>query len=317
MNAQHSISKRKITASASDQGQRIDVWLHEQLPEFSRSRIKALIKSGEITVEGVRLTAHKHVTTGMLVDVSVREAVEIGLIAEDIPLDIIFEDSDLVVVNKPAGMVVHPAPGHETGTLVHALLFHCKDIAGIGGELRPGIVHRLDKDTSGAIIVAKNEYAMANLCAQFKNREIRKEYLTVVYGIPEPPTGTINTLIGRSVHDRKKMSVSSPVGRESISHYELLEAFEAASFLQVRIETGRTHQIRVHMSHIGHPVLGDSVYCSTKRYREWEGRVLRQMLHAARIKFKHPVSGEPIEMEAPLPEDMQELLKRLSADFAD
>ena len=289
------------------------MWLHEQLPEFSRSRIKALIKSGEITVEGVRLTAHTNVTTGMLVDINVHEAVETDLVPEDIPLDILFEDHDLIVVNKPAGMVVHPAPGHETGTLVHALLFHCHDIKGIGGELRPGIVHRLDKDTSGAIIVAKNEQAMENLCAQFRNREIRKEYLTVVYGIPNPPTGTINTVIGRSIHDRKKMSVTSPVGRESVSHYELLEAFEASSFLQVRIETGRTHQIRVHMSHIGHPVLGDSVYCSRKRQREWEGRVSRQMLHAARIKFKHPVSGEPIEIEATLPKDMRELLGKLSA----
>jgi 23S rRNA pseudouridine1911/1915/1917 synthase len=311
MNTQHPMLKKNISASAIDQGKRMDVWLHEQMPEFSRSRIKALIKSGEITVDGMRLTAHKHVATGMEVEVNLHEVVDVGVIAEDIPLDILFEDHDFIVINKKAGMVVHPAPGHSSGTLVNALLFHCHDLRGVGGELRPGIVHRLDKDTSGAIIVAKHEQAMEHLCAQFKNREIKKQYLTIVYGVPELSKGTIETMIGRSNHDRKKMSVLSTVGREAVSHYELLEDFGKCSFLRVQIETGRTHQIRVHMAHIGHPVLGDDVYCSKKRKREWEDTVSRQMLHAAYIRFKHPASGEFMEIEAPLPDDMQELLGKL------
>lgn len=262
----------------------------------------------------MRLTAHKHVVAGLDIEVDIHEPEDIGVVAENIPLDILFEDHDIIVINKKAGMVVHSAPGHYTGTLVHALLFHCSDLLGVGGELRPGIVHRLDKDTSGAIVVAKNEQAMGNLCAQFKNREVRKEYLTIVYGVPEPSRGTVETLIGRSSHDRKKMSVSSPVGRESVSHYEVLDDFGKCSYLRVRIETGRTHQIRVHMAHIGHPVLGDVVYCSPKRRRELGDDFPRQMLHAAYIKFKHPVSNEFMEIDAPLPEDMQRVLKRLSAD---
>lgn len=300
---------KTIIASVTDQGKRIDVWLHEQMPDVSRSRIKGLIKSGEIFVDGMRLTPHTHVTAGMEVVVEIEESVDVGLVAEDIPLDILFEDHDIVVVNKRAGMVVHPAPGHSGGTLVNALLFHCDDLRGVGGELRPGIVHRLDKDTSGAIVVAKHQQALENLSAQFKNREIKKEYLAIVYGVPKEKKGTIETVIGRSRHDRKKMSVSSPVGREAVSHYEVLESFGKCSYVKVRIETGRTHQIRVHMAHIGHPVIGDSIYCSKKRQREWVDSVSRQMLHAAHIEFKHPATGEVVVIDAPLADDMEAMLK--------
>ncbi len=293
----------KFTVDAVGRGKRLDVWLHEKLPDLSRSRIKSLIKSGDITVEGTKITPHTHIVPDMQVSVNIPTAEQTELVPENIPLDILFEDEDIVVINKSAGMVVHPAPGHSSGTLVNALLFHCNDLHGIGGELRPGIVHRLDKDTSGVIVVAKNEAAMENLSAQFKNREVHKEYLAIVHGVPEPASGTIETLIGRSRHDRKKMSVSSPVGRKAVSHYKVLKSLEDSALVRVHIETGRTHQIRVHMAHIGHPVIGDKVYCSAKRAAQCTVKAERQMLHSAYIKFKHPVTGKFMEVEAPLPQD--------------
>jgi 23S rRNA pseudouridine1911/1915/1917 synthase len=222
------------------------------------------------------------------------------LMPEAIPLDVLYEDSDIIIVNKQAGLVVHPAAGHSSGTLVNALLYHCHDLGGIGGDLRPGIVHRLDKDTSGALVAAKHETALNGLIEQFKAGRVEKEYRALVLGIPTPPSGTIETLIGRSRNDRKKMSAHPPVGRQAVTHYETIRRWVDAALLSVRIETGRTHQIRVHMRHIGHPVLGDSQYGSRQAAR----MAPRQMLHAFRLAFAHPVSGVPVSVTAAFPDDM-------------
>jgi 23S rRNA pseudouridine1911/1915/1917 synthase len=214
----------------------------------------------------------------------------------------------MIVINKPAGLVVHPAVGNETGTLVNALLHHCQDLTGIGGEKRPGIVHRLDKDTSGVMVVAKNEKAMNELARQFKERETAKEYLTIVWGIPYGKRGTIETTIGRHPIHRKKMAANVRNGREAVSHYEVLEALGEAALVQIKIETGRTHQIRVHMAHIKSPVIGDTVY---GRGRASTIKADRQMLHAAKLSLNHPISGKRMTFEAPLPEDMEMLLTQL------
>jgi 23S rRNA pseudouridine1911/1915/1917 synthase len=291
-------------------GPRVDVWLSERIPELSRSRLQALIKSGQVLLGGRPVKAHHRVVAGDEVAVAVPDAVPTELAAEAIPLAIVFEDGDLIVVNKPPGLVVHPAAGHPDGTLVNALLHHCHDLAGIGGERRPGIVHRLDRDTSGLLVVAKNETALNGLTAQFKNRTVRKEYLAVVWGIPRPASGRTETLIGRSSRDRKKMSATPRAGRPAITRYETLEAFAGAALLRVTIETGRTHQIRVHMTHLGHPVVGDREY-GRKSPDPLPAEAPRQMLHAARLAFQHPRTGALLAFEAPIPPDMQTLLDAL------
>jgi 23S rRNA pseudouridine1911/1915/1917 synthase len=290
---------------------RLDSWLAEQMPELSRARVQALIKSGNILVDGKRVRAHQKIREGMDINVDIPPAIDVDLEAEDIPLEVIHEDSDLIVINKPAGLVVHPAAGHWSGTLVNALLFHCKDLKGIGGEMRPGIVHRLDKDTSGALVAAKNEQAMEALQRQFKDRVVRKEYLTIVHGTPSPESGEINTMIGRSSHDRKKMSVKPVSGREAITEYAVEERYDGTSLVRVRIATGRTHQIRVHMAHLGHPVVGDKQYGSAKRDNELSLKPLRQMLHAQFLALAHPSDGRTVKFEAPLWPDMLELIKKL------
>jgi len=300
----------KLSVAAEDAGCRLDVWLAKRLPGLSRSRVQALIRSGDVQVGGKTHRPHDKVSTGMDVTVHVPPARPVSLSAEDIPLDIIHEDPDLVVVNKPAGLVVHPAAGHASGTLVNALLHHCHDLAGVGGELRPGIVHRLDKDTSGVMVAAKNDDAMASLVEQFKQGAVRKEYLAIVHGTPRPAAGTVRTLIGRSRHDRKKMSARPARGREAVTTYETVEELGHFTLLGVRIETGRTHQIRVHLAHIGHPVLGDRQYGRRKPSAADTGAG-RQMLHAHRLGFRHPRSGESMTFEAPVPEDMKAALERL------
>ncbi|MFC1462969.1 RluA family pseudouridine synthase [Verrucomicrobiota bacterium] len=307
-------------ATTADEGKRLDVWLDGQLPDLSRSRIQALIKSGHITVDGRKSTAHRKVHPGMHVQVEVPPPTETALEPEPIPLDILHEDTDIIVINKPAGLVVHPAAGHSSGTLVNALLHHCPDIEGIGGERRPGIVHRLDKDTSGVMVVAKNDAAMAGITTQFKKNAVHKEYLAIVKGAPDPVTDTIRTLVGRSKHDRKKMSAHPPSGRNAVTHYETLETFAGCSLVKAIIETGRTHQIRVHMTHIGHPVLGDTQYggkVSGSRFqvsgREDPIRIPRQMLHAHKLELKHPRTNKPLAFTAPIPPDMQSLLAMLRA----
>jgi len=301
----------RLHSSPADTGSRIDRWLAEQLPELSRSRIQALIKDGDIRVNGRETKPHSKLCDNSEVTIEVPAPEPIELAPADIPLEILFEDSDLLVVNKPAGLVVHPAPGHASGTLVNALLYHCRDLAGIGGALRPGLVHRLDKDTSGALVVAKNDLAMQGLVAQFKSRSVSKEYVALVKGRLQPPEGTLETLLGRSRHDRQKMAVQQSSGKQAITHYRTVETYENSSLLRVRIETGRSHQIRVHMSYLGHPVLGDAKY-GRHTELETEPAIARQMLHAERLMFHHPRSGKKIEITAPMPADMRQVIAALS-----
>jgi 23S rRNA pseudouridine1911/1915/1917 synthase len=289
---------------------RIDTWLHSQHPDVSRSRWKSLVKNGHALLNGAVCKPSHLLHGGEKIDVEIPPPKETSMLPEDIPLDILYEDEYLLAINKRPGLVVHPAPGHPSGTLANAVLYHCGDLAGIGGELRPGIVHRLDKDTSGIIVVAKTEQAMAGLSAQFKNRTTRKEYEAVVRGIPSPRSGTVETEIGRSLHDRKKMSVNPPSGHHAVTHYETVELFSDAARMSVVIKTGRTHQIRVHMAHIQHPVLGDKIY-GGKRSQIKDLPALRQMLHARYLVVTHPVSGETIELTAPLPEDMRNFIEKL------
>jgi 23S rRNA pseudouridine1911/1915/1917 synthase len=302
--------KTELTVSPDDGGGRLDKWLSARSPELSRSRIQALIKSGDVTVDGASVKSHHKLTSGELVAMHIPAAEPVDLVAEDIPLDILHEDDDLIVVNKPAGLVVHPAAGHSSGTLVNALLYHCKELPGISGELRPGIVHRLDKDTSGAMVAAKSDVAMAGLSEQFKARLVEKEYLAVVWGVPDPASGRLETPFGRSNGDRKMMSVHTNSDKVAITAYEVEECFPGTSLLRVRIETGRTHQIRVHLAHLGHSVVGDRVY-GRRRKRELPVPVARQMLHAEKLAFQHPRTGKRVAFTAPLPDDMRELIDAL------
>lgn len=295
-------------------GRRLDAWLGETARAgLSRSQAQQLIRAGAVLVDGHGVKPHHKLLRGQTVSVEApapRAPPE--LLPQEIPLEILHEDTDLIVVNKPSGLVVHPACGHADGTLVNALLFHCRDLAGIGGELRPGIVHRLDRDTSGALVAAKHADSAVNLMRQFKNRRVSKQYLALVWGRPAPPAGRIETLIGRSSQDRKKMSTRSAHGRLAISEYETLENFAATSLLAVRIATGRTHQIRVHMAHLGHAVVGDADYGSRGRGRDPLAEAApRQMLHAWKLSFLHPRTGAPLVFTAPIPEDMAALLDAL------
>ena len=295
--------------TAEESGQRLDAWLAENESELSRARWQALIKEECVTVNGSPSKANHKLREGDRVEWSIPEPVSTETLPEDIPLDILYEDSHLIAINKPAGLVVHPAAGNEDGTLVNALLHHCSDLAGIGGEKRPGIVHRLDKDTSGVMVVAKTEQSMNELARQFKSRETEKEYVAIVRGAPQPPAGRIETTIGRHPVLRKKMAVNVPRGRSAISIYQTEEQFKNAALMRVRIETGRTHQIRVHMAHIKHPILGDETY--TRRHAADDVWPERQMLHAAKLCISHPNTGKRLVFNAPLPPDMQQVLSEL------
>jgi len=297
------------TATPADAGGRLDRWLCRCLPELSRSRIQQLIKSGHVTACGRPVKAHQKPVAGTAVHISIPDPEALDLTAEDIPLNVIYEDADIIVVNKQAGMVVHPAAGHYSGTLVNALLGRCRDLPGIGGKMRPGIVHRLDKGTSGALVAAKTERAMAGLARQFKDRAVRKEYLALVWGRPRETRARIETSIGRSRRDRKKMSVNPVAGRNAVTNYETVEVFKRLALLRVRIETGRTHQIRVHLAHLGCPVVGDCDYGG--RRGELPQEAERPMLHAERLAFDHPASGKRREFVAPLPADMKKLIGAL------
>ena len=285
-----------------------------QLPEISRSRVQALLKAGNVTVDGKSVRAHSKVTAGMEVELLVPPPAELEIKAEEIPLDVLHEDSALIVVNKPAGLVVHPAPGHDSGTLVNALLYYCSDLAGLGGELRPGIVHRLDKDTSGVLVVAKTDPAMLSLSGQFHDRLVKKEYVALVHGVPSPRKGTIETQIGRSWHNRKRMAVRTRNGREAITSYEVEETYEIASLLRVRIATGRTHQIRVHMTHIGCPVAGDNFYGRSSKDKCLPVIPERQLLHAEFLSFTHPVTRKEVSFTAPWPADLTQAVEALRSD---
>jgi 23S rRNA pseudouridine1911/1915/1917 synthase len=296
---------------AERRGARLDVWLRGALPDYSRARLQGLIKEGRVQVDGRPVKAAHRLAVGERISVSIPDAAPAVLRPQSIPLDVLYEDADIVVVNKPAGLVVHPAAGHADGTLANALLHRCRDLTGIGGELRPGIAHRLDKDTSGVLVAAKTETALNGLVAQFKARTVHKDYLALVWGVPRPASGAIETPIGRSRHDRKKMSAAPARGRPALTRYATVETFGAlAALLRVTIATGRTHQIRVHLTHLGHSVVGDRQY-GRRRPEPLPVEPARQMLHAARLAFAHPRTGAPLAFEAPLPADMQSLLAAL------
>lgn len=289
-------------------GERIDKIIALKCELNSRSAAQKLLEDGAVTVNGLIVTKNYKVKTGDKILVQVPEARELEVEAENIPLDIRYEDNDLLVVNKPKDMVVHPAAGNYTGTLVNALLYHCRgSLSGINGVIRPGIVHRIDKDTSGLLIVAKNDFAHIHLAEQIKVHSFKREYQSVVYGKMKNLQGKIDAPIGRHPVDRKKMTVTSKNSKNAVTHYELIEQYDSFAHLRLRLETGRTHQIRVHMSYIGHPVAGDPVYGPKKVITELGG----QCLHAGLIGFKHPRSGKYIELESELPEYFTNFLRRI------
>ncbi len=284
---------------------RVDKCLNELIDSLSRSYIQKLLDGGGITVNGKKIKSSYRVKMDDQIRVILPPAITPDIVPEDIPLDILYEDDDVIVVNKPKGMVVHPAPGHYTGTLVNALLEHCSQgLSGINGVLRPGIVHRIDRDTTGSVIACKNDKAHACIAQQLKEHSIVRRYHAIVYGSLKNDEGTVRTFIGRHPADRKKMAVLTSGGKEAITHYKVLERFEKFTYIECRLETGRTHQIRVHMAHLGHPLLGDVVYGPKSCPYKLEG----QTLHAKILGFHHPKTNEYIETDAPLPEYFNRLL---------
>ncbi|MBD2495930.1 RluA family pseudouridine synthase [Nostoc sp. FACHB-280] len=300
-----------INLEVLENSARLDRYLAQELSDVSRSRIQQLIEQGNVQVNGQVCTSKKeNVKVGDRITLQIPEAQPLELQAEDIPLDILYEDEQLLILNKPAGLVVHPAPGHYDGTLVNALLAHCPNLPGIGGVQRPGIVHRLDKDTTGAIAIAKTDIAYQHLQAQLQAKTARREYLGVVYGAPKIESGTIDFPIGRHPQDRKKMAVV-PVeegGRTAVTHWQILERLGNYTLIKFQLETGRTHQIRVHSAKIGHPIVGDPVYSSG---RSVGVNLPGQALHAWRLKLQHPISEDWIEVTAPLPQTFTTLLEVL------
>lgn len=287
---------------------RLDAYIAKMKSDISRTMIQKLIEEGNILVNGKSKKISYKVQIGDEIELNIPEAKEIELKAENIPVEIVYEDNDIIVVNKPKGMVVHPANGNPDGTLVNAIMAMCKDsLSGIGGEIRPGIVHRLDKDTSGLLIVAKNDKAHINMSEQIKNREVKKIYIALVRGVVSENEATINMPIGRSTKDRKKMAVRKD-GKEAITHFKVLKRYNKYTLLEVKIDTGRTHQIRVHMAEIGHPVVGDMVYSNGKNEFGVEG----QMLHAKSLDFRHPITGKQMHLEAELPEYFEKVLEQLT-----
>lgn len=299
-------------------GLRLDRALAELFPDQSRNSLTRLIDEGHVRLDTVVASKPSHkVAAGQTIDVDFPPPVSTSIESQDLPLHVIYEDEDLVVIDKPAGMVVHPAAGHRDETLVNALLFHVRDLSGIGGELRPGIVHRLDKDTSGVMVIAKNDEAHRKLTAAWNTEAIRKEYIAIVYGTPRAAKGTIDAPIGRDSRDRKRMAIV-PGGRHAVTDYEVIEALRGVSVVRCRLRTGRTHQIRVHMKHLGHPIVGDPLYSGP----QWRGipdkqiqralaMIRHQALHAARLTLPHPRTAQPLTFEAELPEDMRALITSL------
>ncbi len=286
---------------------RIDAYISDKIEELSRVAVQRLLANGQILVNGKKVKASYKVQKGDKIEIEEEEPVEISLKAQNIPIDIIYEDNDIIVVNKPKGMVVHPANGNPDGTLVNAVMAICKNsLSGIGGEIRPGIVHRLDKNTSGVIIIAKNDKAHINLSEQIKAHKVKKTYVALVRGIVKENEATINMPIGRSNRDRKKMAVVRE-GKEAITHFKVIQRYDKYSLLKVNIETGRTHQIRVHLAQIGYPIIGDDTYSNGKN--EWG--IQGQCLHAKSLEFTHPTTGKKMYVEAEMPEYFNEILEKL------
>lgn len=293
------------TIEEQQQGERIDKALSSLQTEWSRTQIGNWISEGIIQVNGEAVKAKYKVKAGDVIAIDVREVEELDVVAENLDLDIVYEDADVLVVNKPKGMVVHPAPGHMTGTLVNGLMYHCKDLSGINGVLRPGIVHRIDKDTSGLLMVAKNDTAHESLVNQLVNKTVTRKYSALVHGHIAHDKGTIDAPIGRDQKDRQKQAVVDN-GKHAVTHFQVVERFGDYTLVECRLETGRTHQIRVHMNYIGFPLVGDPKY-GPKKTIDFGG----QVLHAATLGFDHPSSGEYLEFEAPLPADYEQLLNDL------
>lgn len=297
-----------LTVGPEEEGQRLDGYIAGQLPQLTRSAVQKLLAEGNIQVQGTPAAKSLRVREGWEVRVSLPEPEETTLLPQNIPLDIVYEDDDLLVVNKPKGMVVHPAPGNPDGTLVNALLAHCgNSLSGINGVIRPGIVHRIDKDTSGLLMVAKNDAAHQGLAAQIQEHSFTREYEAVVYGNLRENCGTVNAPIGRHPVDRKKMAVTEKHSRPAVTHFQVLARYGSFTHVRLQLETGRTHQIRVHMAYLGHPVAGDPVYGPKKVITSLQG----QCLHARKIGFVHPITGEYLEFSSPLPEYFTSFLRSL------
>lgn len=296
-----------ITPEMEDE--RIDKCISSYMTDLSRSYIQKIIKDGNVFVNEKTVKANYKVKVDDAVRFIIPESVEPEIKAENIPLDIIYEDADILIVNKPKNMVVHPAPGHYEGTLVNAVMYHCKDgLSGINGVMRPGIVHRIDKDTTGSLIICKNDEAHNSVSAQLKEHSITRKYRAIVFGSLKDDTGIIDAPIGRHPTDRKKMAINEKNGKRAVTHYKVLQRFQKYTYIECQLETGRTHQIRVHMASIGHPLLGDEVYSNHKSPFKLEG----QCLHAKTIGFIHPRTHEYVEFDAPLPKYFEELLKKLN-----
>ena len=296
----------RLTPLEEDIGTRLDSFLSRRVEGLTRSAAARLLAEGCVTCDGAVPGKSYRIAGGEELCVTLPEAEEPEAVPQDIPLDVVYEDEDVIVVNKPKGLVVHPAPGHPDGTLVNALLYHCGDsLSGINGELRPGIVHRIDRDTSGLIIAAKNDFAHVKLAEQLQDHTLARTYRCIVVGGLREDSGTVDAPIGRCPTDRKKMAVVSG-GRRAVTHWTALERFPGATYVECRLETGRTHQIRVHMAYIGHPILGDTVYGSKKAVPGLQG----QCLHAVGLRFLHPRTGEMVELSCPLPEEFERQLKK-------
>jgi len=313
-----------IRVKPSDEGKRLDVLLASLLADCTRTFVTGLIAAEHVRVDGHPKKPGYRVKSGENISGAIPLPVPVEFKPEPIPLNIVYEDDHIVVVNKQPGLVVHPAPGHFSGTLVNGLLYHCPNLGGIGGELRPGIVHRLDKDTSGTLVIAKNDAAHTNLSRQFKSRKVKKHYLALVYGNMKSATGSIKLPIGRHPVDRKRMSTVSPRGRTAETEWKIREKFQGVVLLEIHLKTGRTHQIRVHCSALHHPIVGDKVYGPRKPEKtitidhRQADQILpilksarRQMLHAWRLGFRHPHTGQAVSFESPLPEDMASIIQRI------
>lgn len=297
--------------TAEKSGVRLDSLIAEALPDISRSAAQKLIENGLVTLNGKAVKKNHKTSSGETFEISLPEPEITDVVPQNIPLDVVFEDKDVIVINKPRGMVVHPAPGHPDGTLVNALLYHCGDsLSGIGGMIRPGIVHRIDMDTSGLLIVAKNDSAHTHLSAQLSDRSLSRVYEAIVYGRIKEDSGTINAPIGRHPTDRKRMAVTDKNSRSAVTHFEVIARYNGFTHVRCILETGRTHQIRVHMAHIGHPLLGDLVYGKKKPDKGISG----QCLHAKKLKFIHPSTNTQMSFDTKLPEYFSEVLKKLGRE---
>ena len=297
-----------LTLTADREGERLDAFLARSVPDLTRSAAQKLLEDGAVTLSGRPGKKNDRTVVGIEVSVTLPQPEPLDVLPQNIPLDVVYEDDDVIVVNKPVGMVVHPAPGHPDGTLVNALLYHCgSSLSGINGVLRPGIVHRIDRDTSGLIIAAKNDRAHLALAAQLQDHTLARVYEAVAVGSLKEDSGTVDAPIGRHPVDRKKMAVDRKNGRPAVTHWSVLARYPGYTRVECRLETGRTHQIRVHMASIGHPLLGDVVYGSKKPFPGLAG----QCLHAKWLRFLHPSTGEPVEVECPLPQWFTDVLKKI------